>query len=460
MERITLYLRTQKTKGIKLRFRLTDGREIQLFHKSEIIADLSDLSRFTDYCQLKPRTTVYNRDLFNQIQEEVSVMETVYRKHKKDGDHMLLTSEDFEKEIGKTKNPEIIIRDAKSSLLVKFLDSADRKFKDDVIGLGRYRHSIVLYEKLKRFLTINHKLEITPEEVTPELLMDFRQFITEEYKYVKKYKELYSETRSNNIPTKELGHNTVVVTLNHLQAFFTELEDMDEIVKSPFRKLGKERKKVVMAEHYDEPVYLVKEEFQKVLHSDVPESLKEVKALFLLQCAFGCRINDFKNLSMDSIDVDVHGIPFIHYLPQKTIKTSISDIVTPILPYALEIIKEYQFDFHLLKYVSGKSGYNAKIKQLLKYLEIDRKCTVYDSTTRMNKRVPLYELGSSKLCRKTHVDMMAKAQINEYAAGLHKEGSDAVKRYTSLGLKDRFTLMCVAFEQKMYKVDNELNIIE
>lgn len=60
MERITLYLRTQKTKGIKLRFRLTDGREIQLFHKSEIIADLSDLSRFTDDCQLKPRTTVYN----------------------------------------------------------------------------------------------------------------------------------------------------------------------------------------------------------------------------------------------------------------------------------------------------------------------------------------------------------------------------------------------------------------
>ncbi len=43
--------------------------------------------------------------------------------------------------------------------------------------------------------------------------------------------------------------------------------------------------------------------------------------------------------------------------------------------------------------------------------------------------------------------MMNKVQINMYAAGLHKEGSDAVERYTKLDIKDRFVLMCAAFKQ-------------
>ena len=41
MERVTIFLRTTKTEGdIKLRFRLRDGREVDLYHKSEIRAAL------------------------------------------------------------------------------------------------------------------------------------------------------------------------------------------------------------------------------------------------------------------------------------------------------------------------------------------------------------------------------------------------------------------------------------
>ena len=46
-----------------------------------------------------------------------------------------------------------------------------------------------------------------------------------------------------------------------------------------------------------------------------------------------------------------------------------------------------------------------------------------------------------------------KVQVNLYAAGLHREGSKAVKRYTMMELKDRFALMCVAFGAEQYKVD-------
>ena len=67
---------------------------------------------------------------------------------------------------------------------------------------------------------------------------------------------------------------------------------------------------------------------------------------------------------------------------------------------------------------------------------------VFDEAAGENKYVPLYEVGSSKLARKTHVDLMNKVQVNMYAAGLHRVGSKAVKRYTMMELKDRFEFAC------------------
>ncbi len=163
---------------------------------------------------------------------------------------------------------------------------------------------------------------------------------------------------------------------------------------------------------------------------------------------------------MDKVAVSADGIPYIHYLPQKTKRELRSEIETPIMLYALDIIKKYRFKFSVLNYVSGKTGYNAKIKELLEYCKIDRKCKVFDENINDYTYSPLYELGSSKLCRKTHVDMMNKVQVNQYAAGLHSEGSDAVNRYTHLELRDRFILMCAAFGQPQYKVDNNLEMTE
>lgn len=246
-----------------------------------------------------------------------------------------------------------------------------------------------------------------------------------------------------------------------LQAFYTELEDRDEIDVSPFRKLGRNRRKVVMKESYDQPIYLLQEEFLTVMKTEVPETLQETKDVFLLQCAFGSRIEDFKSLNMDKIGVNIDGIPYIHYLPQKTLRNNEhkEEIEIPIMKYALEIIKKWEFRFPILKYVTGKSGYNVKIRKLLEYCKIDRDVKIFDKDSASNIYKPLYTMGSSKLCRKTHLDMLTKVQVNMYISGHHKEGSNAVKHYSSLSLKDRFILMCAAYEQPLYKVDKELNVI-
>ncbi len=164
---------------------------------------------------------------------------------------------------------------------------------------------------------------------------------------------------------------------------------------------------------------------------------------------------------MDKISVSSDGIPYVHYLAHKTLRDNATNIETetPIMRYALDIIKKWKFQFPILSIQSGEGCAVEKIRQLLKFCGIDRKCTIFDETTEDNKYVPIHELAGTKLCRKTHVDMMSKVQVNLYASGLHKVGSAAVHNYTNLQLADRFMLMCVAYDQPVYHVDKDLNII-
>lgn len=464
MERVTIFLRTTKKEGdIKLRFRLRDGREVDLYHKSEIRAALKDIAKFDENGNVKPKVSVFNKELKLAIDREMDAIHAAYHSVCEKMQKENINGEIFEDAIDLVLNPDTRSqKKAEMTMLERFDRFIADGYRDGIFGEGRMKHYRVVYGTLERFLAIKNLRSITPIEFTADMLMDLRYFFTNEYEYVEKYSYLYDDKKKRDIPCQPRDMNTTITKLKKLQAFFNELEDKEEIVASPFRKLGKKRKAMVLKERYDEPVYLYKDELLKVMRTEVPATLQETKECFLLQCAFGCRIADFQALSMGKVKVTEDGIPFIHYLPKKTLRENVenTEIETPILRYALDLIKKWQFNFPILKYVTGKSGYNAKIKLLLQHCEINRECKVFDDELNDNVHKPLYLFGSSKLCRKTHVDIMNKIQINMYAAGLHKEGSEAVNRYTKMEMKDRFTLMCVAFDQPIYKVDKELNIID
>ena len=80
---------------------------------------------------------------------------------------------------------------------------------------------------------------------------------------------------------------------------------------------------------------------------------------------------------------------------------------------------------------NGETGYNYQIKKLLEYCEISRKVAMFSTALGTNEYKSIYEVASSKLARKTHVDLMNKVQIDKYAAGLHAKNSGAVDRYTN-----------------------------
>ena len=135
------------------------------------------------------------------------------------------------------------------------------------------------------------------------------------------------------------------------------------------------------------------------------------------------------------------------------------EVETPLIRPALEIIQ--RTGLHLMgpNQHYGKQRYNETLRQLLQYCGINRSVCLYDSELKDNVYRPIYEVASSKLARKTHVDMLTKVQINYYAAGLHRSGSDAVFRYTSLELADRFALLNAAFGTEDYRVDKDLRIL-
>ena len=461
MALITIKRRTMKTSGkIKLRFRLRDGRDLELYHKSDIEAELSALAKFDDNGKKRPRVSDYDHDLEAVIKLEMERMAKAYATMQEKG--MDMTSDVFEQEIAKVTFEVVQIRSEQESLITRFDRYMDEALRDRIIGKARYAHFMTFRNKLNRYLIIKGLTEITPSEIEPDFLMDFRNFIFDEYKYTNKYKHLYTDMKRANKPTARMSLNTVATQMKTLQTFFTLLDDNDEIPKSPFRKLGKERRQNVFKTMFDDPIFLRADEFQQVLTHQVPEKLEPARDAFLLQCSLGCRISDFEAMTMDSVSVNDEGIPYVHYLPQKTkgSQETNTEIQTPLVRFAFDIVKRTQFKFPCLKYVYGTYGYNAQIKAILETCGIDRKVPIYNEETKVNEYVPLYSQGSSKLCRKTHVDMMNKVQVNKYAAGLHREGSGAVNRYTNLELRDRFILMNAAFDQQPYKADKELNIIE
>jgi len=360
----------------------------------------------------------------------------------------------FEMQVGRVLSDRLpVVTPCKhESMYNRYMRYIEDIHKVGVVGKSRYSQLLCKARKLQRFLLIKGLSSLAPKEFDVDLLLDYRWFITNEYLFVPSFPQLYTKGGGRRAPKKMCKNNTVVSDLLALKAFFSDLEDTGEIRRSPFRKLSGEKRRSVMHVEYDEPFYLRADEFRRVLLADVPAELQWAKDMFVLNCALGCRIGDLKKLSMEKVAVSEEGIPYVHYIPSKTSRVSKREVVTPLIRPAYEIILRTRFGFNGHNPNYEKQLYNKALRRLLEFCGIDRPVCLYEPEVGDNVYRPLYEVASSKLARKTHVDMLNKVQINYYAAGLHREGSKAVFRYTSLELSDRFALLNAAFGEEGYRV--------
>ncbi len=464
MERITILDKSKKKNGnIKIRFRLRDGRDVDITHRTDIIADVAILRKqFSEDGTLKPRVSIYDQELLAAITARKEVMHEAYQVMREK--NQMLTSEVLAREVERILAEKDKSARASQPTLVKrmtdvFAEWIVGQYESAVFGTGRKRHYEVLQRELCRFLVMRRMKDITIKEFDGSMLHDFSLWLRDEWRFVEKYSDLYESLDERRIPREARSSNTIATKMKLLRCFFRAQEFIGEVEKTPFNMMDGSRRKAMMREKYDTPVSLTREELKTIVQAEVPLALSEVRDTFVLHCFIGCRVNDLKAMTWDNVAV-VDGIPFVHYIPQKTAYQEGEEVVTPLMRTALEILKKYDFKFSLLRNLWGKDGYNSQIKKLMEGCGIERKCPIRDTDAGRTKYVPVWEIASTKLARKTFVNMMASCQVDLYAAGLHKRGSDAVERYAHIDLKERFRLMCFAFDEQEYEVDDDLAIIE
>ena len=426
-------------------FRLEDGQQT-FYHSTGIKA--------------RPEDAVKDKKLRNELEHHKLAMCKAYTLMQVK--RMDMNSRIFESQVQRvmTGNLGLATHRTGEPLYKRLVRYIEEAYRDGVIGQGRSCVLLGKARKLQRFLIIKGLSDIGVREFSSDLLLEYRSFIYDEYLYVSQFPELYPKGEGRHAPQRRCKDTTVVHDLKALHAFFRELEDTGEIRRSPFKKISFEKRRSIMHVMYDAPFFLKAEELKQVMRTPVPPELQQTKDVFVLNCALGCRISDLKRLTMDKVAVSDEGIPYVHYIPSKTARvlTMNQEIQTPLIWSAMEIIKRTQLAFngHNPKY--EKQVYNKNLRLLLEYCGINRQVCIYDAERNDNTYRPLYEVASSKLARKTHVDMLTKVQVNFYAAGLHREGSGAVFRYTNLELKDRYELLRAAFEEPDYRVDKELQV--
>lgn len=446
MEKISLFIRTTKSKGsVKLRFRLRDTRVPDMYYKSEITASLADLDKFNFDGSPKKGVYVFNKNLYEQIQDEIGILKEAYAKMKDKG--LDLVSDNLEKTVFQIKNPEKPQETVEclADAFLEFTEERKNRYSDI-----RYKQFLVLHRQLVRFLAINKKKKITPQQFTPKDILAFREFLFDEYKYVEKYPSIYESMSTANIPRKRRSQTTVASTLKRLKAFFQQLEDEETLSKSPFKKISHGDKRGLFKEQEGMKTALNQSEIKTIQNTQVPTSLQEVKDAFLLQCYIGCRIVDYTHMTMDWVQRTEEGIPFIHYLPKKE-KDIAKSIDAPLIPSAIKIIEDYQFSFKILRNISGQNGYNKKIKELLKFCGINR--NIDDLKSGEPQQIPLCEAASSKAARKTYLTLQMEHQPDPYALGLHNRGSLSVYNYLSDSMAYKYMIVCRMFDENSEKLD-------
>lgn len=451
---ITLLLDSKKKEGVvkHLRFRLRDTG-VDIKYRSDISATIEDLKMFDSSGRpvAKARFGNYNHDLAEQIEIQIQEMSDAYEKITREGIRLTYDSLRAKIEEGHT--------DSSPYTNGTWLDAWDYyteyKYSHGYITYKYYKLLTSVGSRLQRFAKIFHYTDYRVQDITPAIISKHYEFLQNEYAYAKVYKTLYENVHKP--PTKPRKANTMAGYNKRLCVFFSNMVEQGIIKESPFKGVLREERATMLREQYDAPVFLRAEEYIKVRDfSLTDERLIKVRKMFLLQCTLGCRMSDFIQISRDKICVNREGVAFFRYVPRKTSGVSREDVETPLLKSSVDTLKE--LDFYIFNDDSKKKlKYNKGIRDLLKVCGIDRPCKVWNEQERQNKLVPLYEFGGSKLCRKTHEDMMVKVQLNMYTTGLHAVGSQAIKAYTSLELIDRLRMMCLAFGEPVCLYDDNLN---
>lgn len=165
--------------------------------------------------------------------------------------------------------------------------------------------------------------------------------------------------------------------------------------------------------------------------------LEEKRDIFVFQCLVGCRVGDLLKLTKGNINESNDGV-YLHYIAEKTTKTSARTINVPLHDDALAIVQKYinRDGVRLLPFVSAQK-YNNEIKRVFEAVGITRNVTTLDAATQTPKQVRICDVASSHMARKTFCGTMFNEGVDSSiicAMSGHTEGSKAFARYHNVDM--------------------------
>lgn len=436
-------------KEVAVRFRVSDGRRIQLFYKSDILVDPAVWDPKRESIKPKILFRPMERVLFDEsVRRMKTTLETVYQEAE---DKDTLTSESLELLVDKKLHPENY-EDEKVTRDRDFFNQFEYFLQVKNYPESDNKNYITMIRMLKRFQlykTITNCSEwvLDFDTINVDTIREIEDFIRNEYRIVNHavYKVIYEEIPEGRIP-RPRGENTIAKLMKRFRTFikwcmkegllktdpYVGYEQKSPMYGTPYYIAIEERTKIYETNLHDAWEKLPEEKKTSIKESSIPQ-LERQRDIFIFQCMIGCRVGDLIHFTKNNL---INGK--ICYIPHKTSHDRLDSIEVPLNETAKSILKryadKYPTDQRLLPFISAQK-YNDSIKDVFLLCGITRIVTVWNSTTGKEEQHPLNELASSHLARRTFIGNLYKKVQDPNLIGKlsgHKEGSKAFLRYRAI----------------------------
>lgn len=307
-----------------------------------------------------------------------------------------------------------------------------RYIVENTLADDSYKHHLGNIDKISRYERFQHEVlhrrgfKLCVDTITADDLREFKSWLQEEPNLAGQYPLFYKDVQKQKYEQ--------IRSENSITGYFYRIRTVIKwCIKRGLTRNNPFDQYQITQPMYGDPFYLTLEERDKVYYADLSGlgSIYPVyRDIFMFQCLIGCRVSDLNKLTKANI---VDGC--VEYIPQKTKLEHANTVRVPLNQKALDILERYKNLEDALLPRFSHFGYNKKIKEILKYVGIDRMVRVLDPKTREDVAKPLYEVATTHTARKTFIGNLYK-QVKDpnliASMSGHSERSRAFVRYRKI----------------------------
>ena len=326
-------------------------------------------------------------------------------------------------------HPDINARGGNKAEEYHLVYQISRYIAENTLADDSYKHHLGNIDKISRYERFQHEVlhrrgfKLCIDTITADDLREFKSWLQEEHNLAGQYPLFYKDVEKQKYEQ--------IRSENSITGYFYRIRTVVKwCIKRGLTRNNPFDQYQITQPMYGDPFYLTLEERDRVYYADLSglgATHPVYRDIFMFQCLIGCRVSDLNRLTKANV---VDGC--VEYIPQKTKMEHANTVRVPLNQKALDILERYKDLEGALLPRFSHFGYNKKIKEILKYVGIDRMVRVLDPKTREDVARPLYEVATTHTARKTFIGNLYK-QVKDpnliASMSGHSEGSRAFARY-------------------------------